>query len=82
MSKETVNQENEAPKIIMIIIIEIFKSENKKNLEGNINNSDINYVIINKRNDYHIINDDNTNWMIILPIIIMIPYINNICNCT
>ena len=58
MSKETVNQENEAP---IIIIIEIFKSKNKKNLEGNINNSDINYVIINKRNDYHIINDDNTN---------------------
>ena len=79
MSKQTVNQEKEAPKII---IIEIFKSKNKKNLEGNINNSDINYVIINKRNDYHIINDDNTNWMIILPIIIMIPYINNICNCT
>ena len=61
MSKETVNQENEAPKIIMIIIIEIFKSENKKNLEGNINNSDINYVIINKSNDNHITNYDNTN---------------------
>ena len=82
MSKETVNQESEAPKIIMIIIIEIFKSENKKNLEGSINDSDINYVIINNSNDYHIINYDNTNWMIILPIIIMILYINNICNCT
>ena len=79
MSKETVNQEKEAPKII---IIEIFKSKNKKNLEGSINNSDINYVIINKSNDYHIINYDNTNKMIISPIIIMIPYINNICNCT